>query len=69
MPNADRSRATLEGLARAAKWGRKGGAPRRVSDDEIRNVIRLGTAEAARVVGLSRTQYIARRRLIEEAKQ
>lgn len=53
------------GLARAAKLGRLPGAPRRVSDDEIRKVISLGTAEAARRVGLSKAQYIARRRRIE----
>jgi hypothetical protein len=36
-----------------------------VSNDEIRAVIHLGTLEAARMVGLSKAQYIARRRRLE----
>jgi len=55
-----------EGMARGAAMGRKPGKRTRVSDKAIRAVIHLGTLEAARRVGLSKSQYITRRRRLEE---
>lgn len=54
------------GMRRGAAKGRvPTGRPYTVSNDEIRAVIHLGTLEAARMVGLSKAQYIARRRRLE----
>lgn len=55
-----------DGLARAAAMGRKPGAPKKVSDDQIRAAIPLGTVEGARKVKLSISTFIRRRRAIEE---
>lgn len=60
------SERTRRGLAEAATRGRFPGRPPRVSDDAIRTVLHLGTAEGSQAVGLSKTQFIARRRRIEE---
>jgi hypothetical protein len=64
-----RSKAIKEAQARAAERGRVSGPPFKVSDEQIHKVIHLGTTEAARKVGLSRSQYIARRRRIEDGAQ
>jgi DNA invertase Pin-like site-specific DNA recombinase len=64
-----KSEQTRRGLMRAVRLGRKLGPKPKVSDEAIRKVIHLGTAEAARKVGLSKTQYITRRRRIEEKEQ
>jgi DNA invertase Pin-like site-specific DNA recombinase len=58
-------RQTLEGMAKAAQHGRLPGRPKRVSDEAIRNVMLLGTIEAARLVGLTKAQYIQRRKRLE----
>lgn len=58
-------RQTLKGMAEAAQHGRLPGRPKRVSDDAIREVIMLATGEAARLVGLTKAQYIERRRRLE----
>lgn len=56
---------TLEGMARAAAEGRLPGRRVRVTDDEIRAVMDLGTAEGASRVGLTEWQYRVRRRRLE----
>ena len=66
MPN--RSELTRKGVARARELGRKPGPPVQVSDEQIRTVIGLSTKDAAKAVGLSRSQYIRRRRQIEDAR-
>ena len=58
---------TLAGMRKAAAKGRYPGRPQTVSDAAIRAAIPLGTAKGAARVGLSRTQFIARRRAIEDA--
>ena len=63
------SQRTIEGQRRAAKEGRFPGRPMRVSDAQIRRVMHLGTTEAARRVGLSRAQFIARRKRIKQAQE
>jgi DNA invertase Pin-like site-specific DNA recombinase len=63
---SDRSKQTREGLALAAVKGRKPGRKPRVPDARIRAVMHLGTVEGARKVGLSKSQFIVRRRRIEE---
>lgn len=55
-----------DGLIKAASKGRKPGAPKKVSDDQIRAAIPLGTAKGARKVKLSISTFIRRRRQIEE---
>lgn len=55
-----------KGMAKGAARGRKPGRRNTVPDKAILAVIRLGTAEAARKVGLSKAQYIVRRRRLEE---
>jgi hypothetical protein len=55
-------------MAKAALKGRVPGRPVTVTDDEIRKAIPLGTAAGARSVGLSKTQFITRRRRLEEPK-
>jgi DNA invertase Pin-like site-specific DNA recombinase len=63
----DRSAATRKGLERARKFGRRPGPKPKVTDAEIRAVLQLclGTAESAKMVGLSKPQFIARRRVVE----
>lgn len=61
-----RSEATKRGLEEARKFGRILGRKPKVSDAEIRAVMHLGTAQGARMVGLTKPQYIARRRRIQE---
>jgi len=62
---AEHRRRTLEGMAQAAARGRFPGPPIRVTDDEIRAVLHLGTAAGARAVGLTKAWFIARRRRLE----
>lgn len=62
--------AIRKGMARAAKFGRKPG--RRgyvIPDAEIRKVMHLGTAEAARKLGMSKAWYIERRRRLEDQNE
>lgn len=61
----DRSERTKAGLEKAAKVGRKAGPPLKVADWEIKAAIPLGTAAGAAKVGLSRTQFITRRKRLE----
>ncbi len=61
-----RSEQTRNGLDRAVKRGRKLGPPFKVSDAAIRRVMAMGTAEAARKVGLTKAQYIIRRGRLED---
>lgn len=56
------------GLARAAIKGRKPGAPKKVTDDQIRAAIPLGTLAGAKKVKLSVSTFIRRRRAIEESE-
>ena len=60
----DRSKAIKQGQDNAVQQGRRSGPRFKVSDAQIRKVMRLGTTEAARKVGLSRAQYIVRRNRI-----
>ena len=56
----------IAGMQRGAAKGRvPTGRPYTVTDAEIRAVMHLGTLAAARQVGLSKSQYIARRRKLE----
>ena len=55
-----------EGLRKAAAKGRLPGRPLTVPDAAILEAIPLGTAAGARKVGLSKTQFIERRRRLEE---
>lgn len=59
------SEKTLAGLRAAALQGRMPGRPVSVTDEQLRAVIHLRTGEAASRVGLSKHQYIARRRRLE----
>ncbi len=63
----DHSAKTKQGLERAAALGRVGGRRPKVSDEDIRAAIPLGTADGARKVGLTISSFIRRRRLIEAA--
>lgn len=63
------SRLTKAGLAKAAKLGRKGGAPLKVTDVEIVAAIPLGTAAGAQKVGLSKVQFTKRRSRIERLRE
>jgi len=64
---SDKSERIKEGMRRGAALGRvPTGRPYRVSDAAIRRVMHLGTMEAARRVGLSKSQYIIRRRQLED---
>jgi DNA invertase Pin-like site-specific DNA recombinase len=56
---------TLEGMRRAAERGRVPGRPVTVSDAKIRAAIPLGTAAGAKKVGLTKSQFIRRRRKLE----
>jgi len=62
----DRSARTKAGLERAEKLGRKGGAPSKVTDAQIAAAIPLGTSAGAQKVGLSKTQFITRRKRLEQ---
>jgi len=55
------------GLRHAKAHGRLPGRPVRVSDARIRAVAHLSATIAAAKVGLSRSQFILRRRKIEES--
>lgn len=59
----------IEGLARAAAKGRKPGRPNKVSDDDVRAAIPLGTVKGAAKVKLSVSTFIRRRRHIEEGAE
>ena len=61
----DRSRAIKQAQDKAAKHGRRSGPPLKVSDAQIRKTMHLGTTQAALRVGLSRAQYIVRRKRLE----
>jgi hypothetical protein len=61
-----RSEATKQGIARTRMRGRQLGAPFKATDAEIRAVMHLPTREARKKVGLSKSQYLFRRRAIEE---
>jgi DNA invertase Pin-like site-specific DNA recombinase len=63
------SQRTIEGQRQAAEEGRFPGRPLRVSDAQICRAMHLGTTEAARRVGLSRAQFIARRKRIKQAQE
>ena len=65
--NTVRSRKTKLGLAQAAAKGRKPGRPQTVSDEAVRSAIGLGTTAGAAAVGLSKAQFIVRRRRLESA--
>jgi DNA invertase Pin-like site-specific DNA recombinase len=62
----DKSEKIKAGMRWGAERGRvQPGRPYTVSDAAIRKVLHLGTSEAARKVGLSKSQYINRRRKLE----
>lgn len=62
------TKAIIDGMRRGAAKGRvPTGRPYSVSDDAIRAVLHLGTLTAARAVGLSKSQFIVRRRKLETA--
>ena len=63
--NTLRSRKTKLGLAQAAAKGRKPGRPQTVGDEAVRSAIGLGTTAGAAAVGLSKAQFIVRRRRLE----
>lgn len=58
----------MAGLERAAAMGRKPGRRPKVTDDQIRAAIPLGTTKGAAKVKLSVSSFIRRRRLIEGAE-
>ncbi len=58
----------MRGLAKAAAHGRKPGRPPKVTDEQIRAAIPLGTVRGAKRVKLSVASFIRRRRLIEEGQ-
>jgi hypothetical protein len=61
------SKNIIAGMRRGAAKGRiPPGRPYTVADAAIRKVMHLGTLEAARRVGLSKSQYINRRRRLED---
>ena len=66
MIDATKSERVKLGLARASAYGRKPGPPLKATDAQIRAVPAYGTVDGARRVGLSKSQFIARRRQIEE---
>lgn len=57
------------GLVQAAVRGRKPGRPRKVTDAQIMASIHLGTVKGAAFVGLSVSNYIRRRRVIEQGAE
>ena len=57
---------TLEGMRKAAARGRVPGRPLTVSDAEIAAAIPLGTLAGAKKVGLTKAQFIRRRRRLED---
>ena len=57
---------TLEGMRKAAAKGRRPGPPQKVSDAEIIAAIPLGTLAGAKAVGLTKNQFIRRRRRLEK---
>jgi hypothetical protein len=62
----DQTEKIKSGMRHGAAQGRvPTGRPYTVSDAAIRKVLHLGTLEAARRVGLSKSQFIARRRRLE----
>ena len=61
----DRSKAIKQAQHDAAQRGRRSGPRLKVSDAQIREVMHLGTTQAAHKVGLSRAQYIVRRRRLD----
>lgn len=63
---ADRKEKTREGMRKAAAKGRRPGRPLTVSDAAIRRAIPLGTLAGAAKVGLTKAQFIRRRRRLEE---
>jgi DNA invertase Pin-like site-specific DNA recombinase len=58
----------MAGLKKAAAKGRKPGRPPKVTADQIRASIPLGTTRGAASVGLSVSTYIRRRRMIEQGE-
>ena len=58
------------GMAAGAAAGRHAGRPQKVNDDAIKVILALGltTIESARRAGLTKSQFIRRRRLIEEGE-
>jgi DNA invertase Pin-like site-specific DNA recombinase len=67
----DHSTKIKEGLAAAALEGRRPGRSHRVSTAAIERVLAtgVGTKEGAMLTGLSKSQFIRRRREIKEGKQ
>lgn len=70
----EHSRLIKAGMARAAEQGRRAGrrpGTSRVTNEQIRAVIHLGTGAGAAAVGLSTTQFRNRRNevLAEDAKE
>lgn len=63
-----RSQQTREGLAAAVARGRFPGRMPRVTDDEIRAAMPMGTSAGAKKVGMCRSQFIVRRKRIEAIK-
>ena len=61
----DRSTVIKQGQDYAAQRGRRSGPQLKVSDAQIREVMHLGTMQAAHKVGLGRAQYIVRRRRLD----
>jgi len=66
MPEPTHSEKIKAGQKRAARLGRKVGAPPKATDAQIKAAIPLGTAKGAAACGLSRPQFMRRRRIIEE---
>jgi hypothetical protein len=58
----------MAGLKKAAAKGRHPGRKPKVTDDQIRAAIPLGTTKGAEKVKLSVSSFIRRRRLIEEGE-
>jgi len=53
-------------MRKAAAKGRRPGPPQKVSDAEIIAAIPLGTMAGAKTVGLTKQQFIRRRRRLEK---
>lgn len=65
MVDATRSEQTKQGQAAAAARGRKAGAPRKVTDEQVRAAMPLGATAAAKSLGITRFGFIKRRRKLE----
>ncbi len=65
----DRIKRIKDGLRKAAEKGRRGGAKPKVTEDQIRAAIPLGTLAGAAAAGVSRSTFIRWRRKIEESAE